>query len=126
MKKLLLIALLIPNFLLAKEQCEDMQQPPQEFMGMELITHVNPEGIKKNINLVNAVREVIGYDKDLMLEAYMGWDLEYSKKIIPKLIKFNPRWLEEPVIADDINGYAELNNMNMIPISGGEHEFNLF
>ena len=38
MKKLLLILLLIPNFLLAKEQCEDMQQPPQEFMGMELIT----------------------------------------------------------------------------------------
>ena len=36
MKKLLLILLLIPNFLLAKEQCEDMQQPPQEFMGMEL------------------------------------------------------------------------------------------
>ena len=38
MKKLLLIALLIPNLLLAKEQCENMQQPPQEFMGMELKT----------------------------------------------------------------------------------------
>ncbi len=34
--------------------------------------------------------------------------------------------MEEPVIADDIHGYAELNNMNMIPISGGEHEFNMF
>ena len=33
------------------------------------------EGIKKNIELVNAVREVIGYETDLMLEAYMGWDL---------------------------------------------------
>jgi L-rhamnonate dehydratase len=30
------------------------------------------------------------------------------------------------VIADDIHGYAELNSMNMIPISGGEHEFSLF
>jgi L-alanine-DL-glutamate epimerase-like enolase superfamily enzyme len=70
-----------------------------------------PEGMKNNIKLVEAVREVIGEDADLM---------------IPKLMKFNPRWLEEPVIADDINGYAELNNMNMIPISGGEHEFSLF
>jgi L-alanine-DL-glutamate epimerase-like enolase superfamily enzyme len=34
--------------------------------------------------------------------------------------------VREPVIADDIHGYAELNNMNMIPISGGEHEFSLF
>ncbi len=85
-----------------------------------------PKGIRKNIELVEAVREVIGDDTDLMLECYMGWNLDYSKRIIPKLVKFNPRWLEEPVIADDIHGYAELNNMNAIPISGGEHEFNLF
>ena len=39
------------------------------------------EGIKKNLNLVNAVREVIGYENDLMLEAYMGWNLDYSKKL---------------------------------------------
>ena len=82
-----------------------------------------PEGMRKNIELVEAVREVIGDDTDLMLECYMGWNLDYSKRMIPKLVKFNPRWLEEPVIADD---YAELNNMNAIPISGGEHEFNLF
>ena len=85
-----------------------------------------PEGMRKNIELVEAVREVIGDDTDLMLECYMGWNLDYSKRMIPKLVKFNPRWLEEPVIADDIHGYAELNNMNAIPISGGEHEFNLF
>ena len=85
-----------------------------------------PEGMRKNIELVEAVREVIGDDTDLMLEFYMGWNLDYSKRMIPKLVKFNPRWLEEPVIADDIHGYAELNNMNAIPISGGEHEFNLF
>ena len=84
------------------------------------------EGMKKNIELVEAVREVIGYNTDLMLECYMGWNLDYSKRMIPKLVKYNPRWLEEPVIADDINGYKELNNMNAIPISGGEHEFNLF
>jgi L-alanine-DL-glutamate epimerase-like enolase superfamily enzyme len=85
-----------------------------------------PEGMKNNIKLVEAVREVVGEDADLMLECYMGWNLDYSKRMIPKLMKFNPRWLEEPVIADDIHGYAELNNMNMIPISGGEHEFSLF
>ena len=84
------------------------------------------EGVKKNINLVNAVREVIGYDNDLMLEAYMGWDLEYSKNIIPQLTKFKPKWLEEPVIPDDIAGYAELNALGKIPIAGGEHEFSFY
>jgi L-alanine-DL-glutamate epimerase-like enolase superfamily enzyme len=81
--------------------------------------------MQKNIELVEAVREVIGENADLMLECYMGWNLDYSKRMIPRLVKFNPRWLEEPVIADDIHGYAELNNMNAIPISGGEHEFSL-
>ena len=84
-----------------------------------------PAGMRENIKRVAAVREVIGPDCDLMLEAYMGWTLDYAKRIIPKLAPFEPRWLEEPVIADDIHGYAELN-AGPIPISGGEHEFSLF
>ncbi len=82
-------------------------------------------GVKENLKRVEAVREVIGYDRDLMLECFMGWTLEYTKRMLPKLERFEPRWLEEPVIADDMHGYAELN-AGPIPISGGEHEFTLF
>ena len=81
------------------------------------------KGVTENIKSVEAVREVIGYENDLMLECYMGWNLDYARRILPKLEKFEPRWLEEPVIADDIDGYAELNRLTSIPISGGEHEF---
>ncbi len=81
-------------------------------------------GMRENLKRVEAVREVIGYDRDLMLEAYMGWNLDYTRRMIPKLEQYEPRWLEEPVIADDLNGYAELNR-GPIPISGGEHEFSL-
>ena len=82
-------------------------------------------GMRENIKRVEAVREVIGYNVDLMLECYMGWNLDYTKRMLPKLVKFEPRWLEEPVIADDVAGYQELNAMNIIPISGGEHEFSI-
>jgi L-rhamnonate dehydratase len=82
-------------------------------------------GMRENLKRVEALREVIGYDNDLMLECYMGWNLDYTKRMLPKLVKYEPRWLEEPVIADDIHGYAELNNMGIVPISGGEHEFSL-
>ena len=81
-------------------------------------------GMRENLKRVEAVREVIGYDTDIMLEAYMGWNLDYTLRMLPKLEKFEPRWLEEPVIADDLRGYAELNR-GPIPISGGEHEFSL-
>ena len=82
-------------------------------------------GMRENLNRVEALREVLGYDVDLMLECYMGWNLDYTKRMLPKLAPFEPRWLEEPVIADDIHGYAELNNLGIVPISGGEHEFSL-
>jgi L-rhamnonate dehydratase len=84
------------------------------------------KGMVENLKAVEAVREVIGDDNDLMLECYMGWNVEYAKRMLPRLAKYQPRWLEEPVIADDIDGYAELNAMNIVPISGGEHEFGLY
>lgn len=83
-------------------------------------------GVKENIKAIEAIREVIGYDNDLMLECYMGWDLDYAKRMLPRLEKYEPRWLEEPVIADDIDGYAQLNAASGIAISGGEHEFTLY
>lgn len=85
-----------------------------------------PSGMRKNLDSVAAVREVIGEDVDLMLECYMGWNVEYAKRILPRLERYQPRWLEEPVIADDIDGYAELNALTSIPISGGEHEYTLY
>ncbi len=84
------------------------------------------QGVVENLKAVEAVREVIGYDNDLMLECYMGWNLEYARRMLPRLERFEPRWLEEPVIADDIDGYAELGRRFNIPISGGEHEFSLY
>ena len=82
-----------------------------------------PAGMRKNLDAVAAVREVIGIDADLMVDCYMGWSLEYAKRMLPKLERFELRWLEEPVIPDDIDGYAELNRLTSIPISGGEHEY---
>ena len=83
------------------------------------------KGMRENLKRVEAVREVIGYDADLMLECYMGWNLDYAKRMLPKLAEYEPRWLEEPVIADDVAGYCELNGMGIVPISGGEHEFSV-
>lgn len=85
-----------------------------------------PEGMVKNEELVKALRETVGADADIMVECYMGWTLSYAKRMVTRLEKYNIRWLEEPVICDDVAGYAELRAMNVIPISGGEHEYTLY
>jgi L-alanine-DL-glutamate epimerase-like enolase superfamily enzyme len=83
-------------------------------------------GMQHNVRLVRTVRETVGEAIDVMADAYMGWTLDYAKRMLPLLEPFHLRWLEEPVIPDDIQGYAELKSYGRMPIAGGEHEFNLY
>jgi len=82
-------------------------------------------GMQRNVDLVRAVREAVGNEIDVMADAYMGWTLDYAKRMLPLLEPFHLRWLEEPVIPDELHGYAELKSYGRIPIAGGEHEFAL-
>jgi len=84
------------------------------------------EGMQRNLELVRTARETIGDEIDLMADAYMGWTFEYARRMIPLLADYHLRWVEEPVLPDDIGGYAALRALNIVPISGGEHEFTLY
>jgi L-rhamnonate dehydratase len=82
-------------------------------------------GMRKNLELIRTVREAIGPDIELMADAYMGWDVLYAIRMI-RMIEdagLNLKWVEEPLIADDIDGYVKIRNSVATPISGGEHEF---
>ena len=83
-------------------------------------------GMQRNLNLVRTVRETVGDGIDVMADAYMGWTLDYARRMLPLLAPFHLRWLEEPVIPDDVHGYAELKSYGCIPIAGGEHEFTAY
>jgi len=84
------------------------------------------QGMQRNLALVRTVRETVGSEIDVMADAYMGWTLDYAKRMLPLLEPFHLRWLEEPVIPDDVHGYSELRSHGRIPIAGGEHEFTLY
>ncbi|HEY1464772.1 MAG TPA: L-rhamnonate dehydratase [Terriglobales bacterium] len=84
------------------------------------------EGMQRNVDLVRTVRDAVGDEIDVMADAYMGWTLDYAKRMLPLLEIFHLRWLEEAVIPDDIHGYAELKSYGRVPIAGGEHEFTLY
>jgi len=60
-----------------------------------------------------------------MADAYMGWNLSYAVRMIRLLedAGVNLNWIEEPLIPDDIDGYACIRRAVQTPISCGEHEF---
>jgi L-lyxonate dehydratase len=83
------------------------------------------KGMRRNLELVKTVREVIGPDVELAADAYMGWDVHYAIGMIHMLEDAGMQlaWVEEPVMPDDIDGYAQIAAACDTLISGGEHEF---
>jgi L-rhamnonate dehydratase len=81
-------------------------------------------GIRKNVELVRTVMEAVGPDVDVMADAYMGWDAGYAIRCIRAIedAGLRLRWLEEPLIPDDIPGMARIRRAVSTPISAGEHE----
>jgi L-rhamnonate dehydratase len=80
-------------------------------------------GMRRNIEMVSKLRDAIGDDMDLMADAYMGWTAQYAIEMLEKLKPFELAWVEEPISADDYDGYARLRASTSIAIAGGEHEF---
>jgi L-alanine-DL-glutamate epimerase-like enolase superfamily enzyme len=69
------------------------------------------------------VREVIGPDKDLMVDVNRAWDLPTAIEAARLLEPLKPRWLEEPVRwADDRRELKLLAQKTRIPLSAGESE----
>ena len=69
------------------------------------------------------VREIIGDDRDLMVDVNRGWDLATAIDGARLLEALRPRWLEEPVRwADDRRELKLLAQKTRIPLSAGESE----
>jgi len=75
---------------------------------------------------VQAAREAIGDERDLMVDAGHAWDWETALGRTELFQPFNLTWLEEPVGQDDRHGYRELCKRSPIPIAGGEGDVTHF
>jgi len=97
------------------------------FDAMKLRFRYGPEagrsGMKENEAIVETVRDAVGDEIEIAGDAYMGWSVKYAKRMVERLEPYDMAWVEEPVIPDDIDGYAEVREAAPMPISGGEHEF---
>jgi D-galactarolactone cycloisomerase len=79
--------------------------------------------LAEDIARLEAIREEIGFDRDLMVDVNRAWDLETATQAARLLEPLKPRWLEEPLRwNDDRRGTAMLAQRTDIPISGGESE----
>jgi L-alanine-DL-glutamate epimerase-like enolase superfamily enzyme len=81
------------------------------------------EGMAKNVELAEALREAAGPDVDIMLDAWMSWDRPYTLAFARRVAHLDIRWIEEPVMPDKIELCAEIRALSPVPIATGEHEY---
>jgi L-rhamnonate dehydratase len=82
-------------------------------------------GMEANVALVAALRETVGPDVDIMVDAWMSWDVPYALRVADRLAEYGPRWIEEPVLPDKPRSYVEITRRmrSDILVSGAEHEY---
>jgi L-fuconate dehydratase len=81
-------------------------------------------GAKRDDDLrrVAAVREAIGPDHKLMVDANQTWDVPVAIDRIRELAQFNLWWAEEPTHPDDVLGHAAIAKaVRPVGIATGEH-----
>lgn len=75
---------------------------------------------------VKAVREAIGWDTKLLLDANCAYRAFEAIEFARRVEEYEPYWFEEPVDADDYQGMARVARQTPIPLAAGENEVTRF
>ena len=89
------------------------------FIGMK--TKIGGLKIEEDVNRVKSIRDEIGPDIKLMVDANQAYNASSAIRIGQKLEPLDLVWFEEPVNAQDIEGYLSVKSSLPMAIAGGEN-----
>jgi L-alanine-DL-glutamate epimerase-like enolase superfamily enzyme len=89
---------------------------------------VGRPSLADDVARVRAMREHLGAEFPLMVDANMRWSVDDAIRAARALAPLVPVWLEEPTVPDDVPGHARIVREGGLPIAAGEnlrtlHEF---
>uniref|UniRef100_A0A673BL03 Mitochondrial enolase superfamily member 1 n=1 Tax=Sphaeramia orbicularis TaxID=375764 RepID=A0A673BL03_9TELE len=65
--------------------------------------------LEDDVRRCRIIRQMIGPDNTLMIDANQRWDVAEAISWVSKLAEFRPLWIEEPTSPDDILGHAAIS-----------------
>lgn len=78
--------------------------------------------LAEDVRRLTIAREVLGPDRNLMIDANQVWDVPQAIEWMRELARFDPLWIEEPTSPDDILGHAAVRRaVAPIGVATGEH-----
>lgn len=78
---------------------------------------------KLDLERVRAVREAVGGDVRLMVDANHCFTVPAAIRLGRELEKLDVEWFEEPISPEDLDGYVEVTRALDMAVAGGENEF---
>jgi L-alanine-DL-glutamate epimerase-like enolase superfamily enzyme len=96
------------------------------FRAYKMRSGIGPE---KDVETVRLMRQAVGPDFDLMVDAHTWWrmgDRNYLRSTVESIAEqfaeYRIAWLEEPLPPDDHEAYRRLKELDYVPLASGEHE----
>jgi len=82
---------------------------------------VGRDRLQEDVERLQAMRAHLGPGFPLMVDANMRWSADEAIRAARAFAPFDPAWLEEPLIPDDVAGYARVLREGGLPIAAGEN-----
>ncbi len=77
-------------------------------------------GVEQDLAVIRAVREAIGPDMRLMVDANHGYDVLEAVELGRRAAEYGIDWFEEPVVPEQLDAYRAVRAGQPIPVAGGE------
>jgi L-alanine-DL-glutamate epimerase-like enolase superfamily enzyme len=87
---------------------------------------VGRERLSEDVARVAAMRELLGPDVPLMVDANMRWSADQAIRAARAFAEHQVFWLEEPTIPDDIPGHVRILREGGLPIASGENLHSIY
>ena len=82
---------------------------------------VGKERLEQDVERIAGVRDVIGPDVDLMVDANCAFDVDRAIAAAKEFQRHGIVWFEEPIIADNFSGYERIAQETGCPLAQGEN-----
>jgi L-alanine-DL-glutamate epimerase-like enolase superfamily enzyme len=79
--------------------------------------------LKRDVDRLHTVRETVGPEVNVMMDANQGMDLKSASALATAVKALNITWFEEPLPNTDFEGYKALHKGAGIKLAMGEREF---
>ena len=105
-----------------EEMAEDaIRAVSQGFKTLKVKVGVDPE---EDFERIRGIREAVGSDIAIRIDANQGWTVSQAIEILKRLQRFDIEFAEQPIVAEDIKGLAEIRKNSSIPVMADESVHN--